>query len=285
MQVRLCLKRGFQRLQGDMTITLSGVIGNSIMALIISSVFYDLPNNTGSFYSRGALLFFAVLMNAFSSALEVRHSTHQLYMCLHVLQILSLYEQRPIVEKHARMAFYHPASEAIASMITALPAKILSALGVNIVLYFMTNLRREAGAFFIFMLFSFMCTLAMSMVFRTIGSLSRTISQAMAPAAVLILALVIYTGFAIPVVYMVSWLRWINYLNPIAYAFESLMANEFSGREYPCSVFVPSGGQYDSMDMANKICSTPGAEVGSSIVSGSRYLLLTYEYSRTHMWR
>jgi ATP-binding cassette, subfamily G (WHITE), member 2, PDR len=42
------------------------------MALIIGSVFYNLSFNTGSFYSRGALLFFAILLNAFSSALEVR---------------------------------------------------------------------------------------------------------------------------------------------------------------------------------------------------------------------
>ena len=72
MQVKLCVTRGFQRLQGDLTLFLSGIIGNSIMALIIGSVFYNLPDNTGSFYSRGALLFFAILMNAFSSALEVQ---------------------------------------------------------------------------------------------------------------------------------------------------------------------------------------------------------------------
>ena len=39
----------------------------------------------------------------------------------------------------------------------------------------------------------------MSMVFRTIGALSRTLAQAMAPAAVFILALVIYTGFTVPI--------------------------------------------------------------------------------------
>jgi hypothetical protein len=35
------------------------------------SVFYNLPDDTASFYSRGALLFFSILMNAFASALEV----------------------------------------------------------------------------------------------------------------------------------------------------------------------------------------------------------------------
>ena len=72
MQIRLCMTRGFQRLQGDMSLALTGMIGNFIMALIIGSVFYNLPFNTGSFYSRGALLFFAILLNAFSSSLEVR---------------------------------------------------------------------------------------------------------------------------------------------------------------------------------------------------------------------
>ena len=170
-------------------------------------------------------------------------------------------------------------------MITDLPSKFLNALGVNVVLYFMTNLRREADKFFIFMLFSFMCTLSMSMIFRTIGALSRTISQAMAPSAVLILGLIIYTGFAIPVVDMVPWFRWINYINPIAYAFEALMANEFSGREFPCATYVPSGGEYDNVDVGNKICLTAGAEVGSNIVSGTRYLALTFDYSRSHLWR
>jgi hypothetical protein len=70
-QVNLCMIRGFQRLKGDASLTLSQLIGNFIMALIIGSVFYRLENDTGSFYSRGALLFFAVLLNAFGSALEV----------------------------------------------------------------------------------------------------------------------------------------------------------------------------------------------------------------------
>lgn len=71
MQVGLCIERGFQRLRGDMSLTLSGMIGNFIMALIIGSVFYNTPATTNSFFSRGALLFFAILLNAFSSFLEV----------------------------------------------------------------------------------------------------------------------------------------------------------------------------------------------------------------------
>ena len=118
MQIRLCLKRGFQRLRGDMSLFLSNVIGNFIMGLIVSSIFYDLPKDTSSFYNRSALIFFAILMNAFSSILEVGFYPFCMqHAFTYGLQILTLYEQRPITEKHARMAFYHPASEAAAAMI------------------------------------------------------------------------------------------------------------------------------------------------------------------------
>lgn len=66
----------------------------------------------------------------------------------------------------------------------------------------------------------------MSMLFRTIASLSRTLSQAMAPTAIVILALIIYTGFTIPTRDMHPWFRWINWIDPVAYAFEALMINE-----------------------------------------------------------
>ncbi|ESK91360.1 multidrug resistance protein cdr1 [Moniliophthora roreri MCA 2997] len=269
MQVRICLSRGFQRLRGDIGTVIGPAIGNFILALIISSVFFNLPGDTSSFFSRGALLFYAVLMNGFSSALE----------------ILTLYDQRPIVEKHARMALYHPAAEAISSMICDLPSKVATAITFNITLYFMTNLRREPDAFFVFFLFSFVCTIAMSMIFRTIGAVSRTIQEAQGPASIVMLSLVIYTGFTIPVGDMRPWLRWINFLSPLGYVFESLMVNEFDGRDFPCVSFLPAGPGYDDLPASQRICATTGATAGSTVLSGTRYLDATFKYSGSHLWR
>ena len=62
-------------------------------------------------------------------------------------------------------------------MICDLPNKLFTAIGFNLTLYFMTNLRRTPGHFFVFLLFSFTCTLTMSMYFRCIAALSRTFPQ------------------------------------------------------------------------------------------------------------
>lgn len=270
-QVNLCLWRGIRRLVGDPTLTLSALFGNFVMSLIIGSVYYNLQPTTASFFQRGALLFFACLSNAFASALE----------------ILTLYAQRPIVEKQSRYAMYHPSAEAVASMLTDLPYKVANTIVFNLSLYFMTNLRREAGPFFFFLLISFTVVLAMSMIFRTIASSSRTLSQAMVPAAILILALVIFTGFVIPIDYMLGWCRWINYLDPLAYAFESLMANEFSGRQFTCSAYVPSLALefYQQFGSENHVCSAVGSVAGSDVVDGDTYINSAFRYYSANRWR
>jgi ATP-binding cassette subfamily G (WHITE) protein 2 (PDR) len=100
------------------------------------------------------------------------------------------------------------------------------------------------------------------------------------------IGLVVYTGFAIPVDYMLGWSRWINYLNPIGYAFESLMINEFSGQDFQCSNFVPSGlPAYQGVAGNQQVCSTVGAVAGSRVVNGDRYLELSYSYLPAHKWR
>lgn len=150
-QVQLCLWRGIRQLIADPWLSVSMVIANACFALIVSSLFYNLDTSTSSFFSRGCVLFVAILFNAFASALE----------------ITTLYDQRPIVEKQSRYAFYHPSAEAFASVLVDLPYKIVNTIIFNLVFYFMTNLNREPGAFFFYLLVVFLITMAMSGVFRS----------------------------------------------------------------------------------------------------------------------
>ncbi|KAJ5925119.1 hypothetical protein N7454_007758 [Penicillium verhagenii] len=267
-QIKLCFWRGYKRVIADPVLLIASVVSNIAVVLIVSSIYYNLPMTTSSFYSRGSLLFFAIIINAFSSQLEV----------------LTLYSQRSCIEKHARYALYHPSAEALASMLTDLPIKIVNLICFNTVMYLMTGLNRNAGAFFFFLLTSFMMVLAMSSLFRSIAAFSRTLTQALAPVTIFVLALVIYAGFAIPPSYMHGWARWINYLDPIAYGLEALIINEFHGRNYPCSSFVPSGSGYDG-SLTTSICSVAGSVAGQSWVNGDTYIEESFEMRHSHKWR
>ncbi|KAL3474110.1 ATP-binding cassette transporter [Aspergillus californicus] len=268
-QIALCVRRGFQRIQGDKSFVIITVLGNFLMSLMLGSVFYDLPNDTQSLNKRCILLFFALLFNALNSSLE----------------ILSLYAQRPIVEKHATYAFYHPLSEAFSSIVCDLPTKICSTLALNIPLYFMANLHQDAGHFFIYLLFGFASTLTMSSIFRTIGQSTKTIAQALTPTALFVIGLVVYTGFVLPVRNMQGWLRWINYINPLAYSYETMIANEFRGRSFECTSFVPTGPGYEDITDIERTCSIAGAVAGNSLVSGEAYAAASYGYYYSHVWR
>lgn len=108
MQVRYLITRAYQRLWNDMAATVTLIVGQTIMALIIGSIFYNTPHDTNSFFQKGGVLFFAVLLNALMAVNEIN----------------KLYDQRTIVEKHHSYAFYHPFAEAIAGIVADIPVKV-----------------------------------------------------------------------------------------------------------------------------------------------------------------
>jgi len=124
----------------------------------------------------------------------------------------------------------------------------------------------------------------MSQIYRSLAACTRTVSQAMAIAGVVTLAIVIYTGYVIPRQLMHHWFKWLSWINPVAYAFEALFVNELHGRRFNCSNIVPSGPGYPEIgDLFT--CATAGAVAGETAVSGDDYLDSVYQYSYAHIWR
>ncbi|CAN9353854.1 unnamed protein product [Alternaria alternata] len=265
-QIGLCTKRAYQRIMGDIAATATNILINVVLSLVLGSVFFNTPDATVGFSSKGAVLFMGILLSALSTIAEIN----------------SLYAQRPVVEKHASYAFYHPCCEAIAGIIAEIPIKFCSSVVFNLILYFMAGLRREPAQFFIFFLITYITTFVMSAAFRTMAALTKTISQAMALAGVLSLALVMYTGYVVSVPQMKDWFSWIRYVNPIFYAFEILIANEFHGREFTCSEIIPS---YTPLVGDSWICSAVGSIAGRRTVSGDDYIAKSYQYYYSHVWR
>lgn len=269
MQTKYLVIREYQRIYNDMGFTLFSVFANSLMALILSSIFYNLQPNTHSFYLRGASMFFAVLFNGFLSFLE----------------IMTLFEARPVVEKHKQYSLYHPSANALASVVSQIPFKLLTSLFFNLIYYFMVHFRRDPGRFFFYLLINITATFAMSHLFRLTGSAASSLAEAITPAHLLLLCLVIFVGFVIPVNYMLGWSRWINYLDPLAYAFEALMANEFSGVDFDCSNYIPAAPNGITPGDTRYVCSAVGSVPGQTYVSGDVYLQKAYQYSNAHKWR
>lgn len=101
------------------------------MSVIIGTVFLRLPENTSAFFSRGGVLFLAVLFTTLVPLSEIP----------------TLYGQRPIVLRHKKAAMYHPFIEAFAMTLADIPITLVTLTIYSIVLYFVVGLQASAGQF------------------------------------------------------------------------------------------------------------------------------------------
>jgi ATP-binding cassette subfamily G (WHITE) protein 2 (PDR) len=59
-QVRLCMWRDIQRLKNDPSVSLTMLAVNFTEAILVSSIFFNLPHTTSSFFKRGGVIFMVV---------------------------------------------------------------------------------------------------------------------------------------------------------------------------------------------------------------------------------
>lgn len=60
-----------QRLRNQPEATIGSVIANRFLALVVGSVYYNLPDNSDNINRRTVLIFFSLVITAYSPAFEV----------------------------------------------------------------------------------------------------------------------------------------------------------------------------------------------------------------------
>ena len=97
-QVLACTHRQFLIMFGDKQ-SLTGKWGGILFqALIVGSLFYNMPKTSSGVFLRGGVLFFMLLFNAL----------------LALAELTAVFASRPILLKHKSFSFYRPAAYAIA---------------------------------------------------------------------------------------------------------------------------------------------------------------------------
>ncbi|KAL1594863.1 ATP-binding cassette transporter snq2 [Nothophoma quercina] len=267
-QVMACTKRQFLVMVGDPQ-SLGGKWGGIFFqALIVGSLFFNLPNTAEGVFPRGGVLFFMLLFNAL----------------LALAELTAAFESRPILLKHKSFSFYRPAAYAIAQTVVDIPLVLVQVVIFDLVVYFMVNLQRTASQFFISLLFLWIVTMTMYAFFRAIGSLVGSLDIATRITGVAIQALVVYTGYLIPPSKMHPWFSWLRWINPIQYAFEGLLVNEFYNLEIQCTPPYIAPGIPGAQEQY-QACAIQGSRPGTLTVAGADYADAAFGYRRSHLWR
>ncbi|KAG0380213.1 hypothetical protein BGX24_009550 [Mortierella sp. AD032] len=239
-----------------------------IKAAVVGTCFLLLPTTSSGAFTRGGVLFFSLLFNALISQAELPQAL----------------QGRPILYKLKNYAMYRPSSFGLAQIVLDIPIVLVHNLLFSVVLYFLAGLQRTAGKFFFFVLVLTLATLCMTSFFRMWGCASKTFDDATKYSGVILLAMILYSGYLVPYQAMHPWFIWIFWINPLAYAFKALMSNEMSGLRFSCDVpyLIPNGPEYT--DLANQVCTMAGAKPGRDYVEGPDYLYSSFRYKVSEMW-
>ena len=240
-----------------------------VVAILLGTVWLDLPETSAGAFTRGGVLFISLLFNAFQAFGE----------------LASTMLGRPIVNKHRAYTYHRPSALWIAQIIVDLAFAAVKVFVFSVMVYFMCHLVRDAGAFFTFYIVIICGYLAMTLFFRTMGCLCPDFDYAMKFAAITISLFVLTSGYLIPYQNEKKWLRWIFWINSLGLGFSALMMNEFGRLTMTCtsSSLIPSGSSYGMV--ANQVCTLPGASAGSRQVPGTDYIRLAFDYDVVDLWR
>ncbi|KJJ34488.1 hypothetical protein AFLA70_519g000610 [Aspergillus flavus AF70] len=269
-QIVACTIRQYQIIMGDKATMLIKQISTLAQALIAGSLFYNASESSTGIFIKSGACFFAVLYNG---------------ILMPMSEVTDSFLGRPVLIKHKHFAYFHPAAFCIAQIAADIPIILLQISHFTIVLYFMVGLKVSASAFFTHWVVIFAATMCLTAMFRAIGAAFRTFDGASKISGFLTTALVVYTGFLIQKPQMHPWFGWIFWINPMAYAFEAILATEFKGLRINCAGvnLVPSGNNYS--DPNYQSCAGVGGAVqGQTSLTGNQYLG-SLSYSPNHIWR
>ncbi|KAF2690238.1 ABC transporter [Lentithecium fluviatile CBS 122367] len=269
-QVRACVIRQYQILWGDKATFIIKQGSTIVQALIGGSLFYNAPANSSGLFVKGGALFLALLFNALVAMSEVTDS----------------YAGRPILAKHKNFAFYNPAAFCIAQIAADVPIIFFQVSSFLLILYWMTALKATAAAFFTCWFVVYVVTFVMTAFFRMVGAAFSNFDAASKVSGFAVSALIMYTGYMIPKPSMHPWFVWIYWIDPLAYGFESLLANEFKNTTIPCANnnLVPNYlPQYQNS--SHQACAgVGGAASFATEVPGEAYLA-SLSYAPSRIWR
>jgi len=239
--------------------------------LIVGSLFYGEDFNTSGAFSRGGALFFSILFLGW----------------LQLSELMKAVSGRVVIQRHREYAFYRPSAVVIARVLLDVPVLAAQAVLFTIILYWMANLAPDAGKFFINLLFVYTSTFCITALYRMFAALSPTIDDAVRFSGIALNLLIIYVGYVIPkqtLLNAVIWFGWIFWINPVSYAYEAVLTNEFYGRTMECapSQLVPAG---PGLDPRYQTCALAGSQPGSTTVTGNEYYSAAFTYSRSNLWR
>jgi hypothetical protein len=182
-----------------------------------------------------------------------------------------VYSQKLVYYKHAASLFYPTSCLTLSQALVFFPLHVAEVLIFGSIMYLSAGLSSDnyGGRFFTFLLIVFTFAVTVAQMFRTVSFLMPELSVAAPIAGVILVLMVLFSGFILPKSQISDGWIWFYWINPVAWALLAVSVNQFKSSEYDFLV-----------------CSQYGAGgecVGSLVRFGDQYLTV-YGWPTDQAW-
>ncbi|KAH9113415.1 hypothetical protein AeMF1_012378, partial [Aphanomyces euteiches] len=208
------VRRQMQVLLRNKVFIQSRVVMILLMGFLYSTTFYQVNPNL-------AQVMYGVIFQAI------------LFLGLGQIALLpSFMESRAIYYKQRSANFYRTSSFVIAQTITQVPFSIREAVVFGTIIYWVSGLVSDVGAFFIFELIMLIINVLFATWFFFIAVVSPNLDVANPLSMVCVLFFIIFAGFIVQSGDIPDYFIWIYWIDPIMWAMRALATNQYSNSEF-----------------------------------------------------
>lgn len=255
-QLRALMSRQKNYIMSTRNVVLQEFMQNLFFGLILGSIFWQLPDTLGGAESRSGVVFLALLFIALGSLGKVQDR----------------FDEKDIFVKQRNASFFTAGSYLLTQAVFDCILELIKSICMIVPLYIMAGL--HLGSSNQRLLYAILVTTVTSNIMmsltRTFAGLLEDPSAAQGACGMLATVLILFSGYMKNGSDLGGYLVWIYWADPLHYAFEGLLINEFEGLKFVCSKdeLLPTG----STIIDERFSSLKGCFHLPTFADGSSYL-------------
>ncbi|KAL4448626.1 hypothetical protein ABPG75_005845 [Micractinium tetrahymenae] len=238
----LCVRRQFKLLGRDTELLQGRLVQVVLVGVIVGTLFLQLAPTIANGSKFLGVGFMSVAMLAFLS-LPLTGSVFAL---------------KPTFLKQRALHFFPPSAYGAALVVQELPITLACAVLFSVLVYFLAGFTYAAAPFFMFTLLLLLAGLVFGLLFVVLAALTPTLQVAGGLSGVLILALILLSGFSIVRQSIPGWWIWLFWANPMSWLTRSVSTNEMLQPRWDYALPVEPGSPYSGMRAGDVVLATVG---------------------------
>ncbi|KAG0271346.1 hypothetical protein BGZ95_000846 [Linnemannia exigua] len=210
-QLQVIMTRSFHTLIRNRSLLVLHLAVALVLGVFVGGLYFQVSMNLAGFQNRAGSLFFMLALLGFSSISALGAFT----------------DIRTLFIKERSNGYYPPMPFIISTLLFDLvPLRIIPAIVMGSVSYFMIGLTANVETFFKFLLVLVLFNVSTAMFCLVVAAGVRTTGVASLASSIIMLFMMLFGGFLINSGQIPKALTWIQYLSMFKYSFEALAVNE-----------------------------------------------------------